>query len=30
MPAGGHFAKMEQPEALAHEIVEFFRLLRTL
>jgi microsomal epoxide hydrolase len=28
MPAGGHFAAMEQPEALAHEIVEFFRPLR--
>jgi len=25
---GGHFAAMEQPEALAHEIVEFFRPLR--
>ena len=28
MPAGGHFAAMEQPEALAREIVEFFRPLR--
>jgi microsomal epoxide hydrolase len=28
MPRGGHFAAMEQPEALAHEIVEFFRPLR--
>jgi len=28
MPKGGHFATMEQPEALAHEIVEFFRPLR--
>ena len=28
MPKGGHFAAMEQPEALAHEIVEFFRPLR--
>ena len=30
MPKGGHFAAMEQPEALAHEIVEFFRPLRPL
>jgi pimeloyl-ACP methyl ester carboxylesterase len=29
MPKGGHFAAMEQPEALAREIVEFFRPLRT-
>ena len=28
MPRGGHFAAMEQPEALAHEITEFFRPLR--
>ena len=28
MPKGGHFAAMEQPAALAHEIVEFFRPLR--
>ncbi len=28
MPKGGHFAAMEQPQALAHEIVEFFRPLR--
>jgi microsomal epoxide hydrolase len=28
MPNGGHFAAMEQPEALAREIVEFFRPLR--
>jgi len=28
MEKGGHFAAMEQPEALAHEIVEFFRPLR--
>jgi microsomal epoxide hydrolase len=28
MPSGGHFAAMEQPEALAREIVEFFRPLR--
>ena len=28
MPRGGHFAAMEQPEALAREIVEFFRPLR--
>ena len=27
-PRGGHFAAMEQPEALAREIVEFFRPLR--
>jgi microsomal epoxide hydrolase len=27
-PKGGHFAAMEQPEALAHEIREFFRPLR--
>jgi pimeloyl-ACP methyl ester carboxylesterase len=28
MPRGGHFAAMEQPEALAREVQEFFRLLR--
>lgn len=28
MPAGGHFAAMEQPEALASEIRAFFRPLR--
>ena len=28
MPRGGHFAAMEQPEALARDIVEFFRPLR--
>jgi pimeloyl-ACP methyl ester carboxylesterase len=28
MPRGGHFAAMEQPEALATEIQAFFRLLR--
>jgi len=28
LPKGGHFAAMEQPEALAREIVEFFRPLR--
>ncbi len=28
MQKGGHFAAMEQPELLAHEIVEFFRPLR--
>jgi pimeloyl-ACP methyl ester carboxylesterase len=28
MPKGGHFAALEQPEALAHEIIEFFRPLR--
>jgi hypothetical protein len=27
MPRGGHFAAMEQPELLAHEITEFFRPL---
>jgi pimeloyl-ACP methyl ester carboxylesterase len=27
-PKGGHFAAMEQPEVLAHEIREFFRPLR--
>ena len=30
MPKGGHFAAMEQPEALAREIVEFVRSLRGL
>ena len=29
MPRGGHFAAMEQPEALAAEIRAFFRPLRT-
>jgi pimeloyl-ACP methyl ester carboxylesterase len=28
MAKGGHFAAMEQPEALAHEIAAFFRPLR--
>jgi pimeloyl-ACP methyl ester carboxylesterase len=28
MPKGGHFAAMEQPEALAGEIQTFFRPLR--
>ena len=28
MPHGGHFAAMEHPAELAHEIVEFFRPLR--
>jgi pimeloyl-ACP methyl ester carboxylesterase len=28
MPRGGHFAALEQPEALAHEVSEFFRPLR--
>jgi pimeloyl-ACP methyl ester carboxylesterase len=28
MPRGGHFAAMEQPEALAAEIRAFFRPLR--
>jgi len=28
MPKGGHFAAMEQPEALAREVFEFFRPLR--
>ena len=28
MPRGGHFAAMEQPQALAHEIVEFFDQIR--
>jgi hypothetical protein len=28
MPRGGHFAALEQPEALAHEVREFFRPLR--
>jgi hypothetical protein len=28
MPAGGHFAAMEQPAALANEIGLFFRALR--
>ena len=29
MPHGGHFAALEQPEALAHEVAAFFRPLRT-
>jgi microsomal epoxide hydrolase len=29
MPRGGHFAAMEEPEALAREIIEFFRPLRS-
>ena len=29
MPRGGHFAALEQPEALAHEIRELFRPLRS-
>jgi len=29
MPRGGHFAAMEQPEALAHDIRDFFRPLRS-
>ena len=28
MPRGGHFAALEQPEALANEVREFFRSLR--
>jgi pimeloyl-ACP methyl ester carboxylesterase len=28
MPNGGHFAALEQPQALANEIREFFRPLR--
>ena len=28
MPSGGHFAAMEEPEALAEEIRAFFRPLR--
>jgi pimeloyl-ACP methyl ester carboxylesterase len=28
MPKGGHFAAMEQPDALADEIRAFFRPLR--
>ena len=28
MEKGGHFAAMEQPEALAREVREFFRPLR--
>jgi hypothetical protein len=28
MQRGGHFAAMEQTDALAHEIREFFRPLR--
>jgi len=29
MPAGGHFAALEQPAMLAEEIRAFFRPLRT-
>jgi microsomal epoxide hydrolase len=29
MPAGGHFAALEQPEALVHDIRTFFRPLRS-
>jgi pimeloyl-ACP methyl ester carboxylesterase len=29
MPCGGHFAALEQPEALANEVREFFRPLRS-
>jgi microsomal epoxide hydrolase len=28
MPHGGHFAALEQPEALAREILEFFNALQ--
>jgi pimeloyl-ACP methyl ester carboxylesterase len=28
MPKGGHFAALEQPEALAREVRAFFRPLR--
>jgi pimeloyl-ACP methyl ester carboxylesterase len=28
MPKGGHFAALEQPEALAREVREFFRALQ--
>jgi pimeloyl-ACP methyl ester carboxylesterase len=28
MPKGGHFAALEQPQALASDIREFFRPLR--
>jgi pimeloyl-ACP methyl ester carboxylesterase len=28
MPRGGHFAAMEQPDALANEVRAFFRPLR--
>jgi pimeloyl-ACP methyl ester carboxylesterase len=30
MPKGGHFAAMEQPELLAHDVAKFFRPLRTV
>ena len=30
MPQGGHFAALEQPEALTREITEFFRPLRSV
>jgi len=29
MPRGGHFAALEQPDALANEVREFFRPLRS-
>lgn len=29
MPRGGHFAALEEPDLLAHDLVEFFRPLRT-
>jgi pimeloyl-ACP methyl ester carboxylesterase len=29
MPRGGHFAAMEEPELLAHDLREFFRPLRS-
>jgi len=29
MPKGGHFAALEQPEALAHDVQTFFRSLRS-
>ncbi len=29
MPRGGHFAALEQPDALANEMREFFRPLRS-
>ena len=28
LPRGGHFAALEQPEALAREILEFFNALQ--
>jgi pimeloyl-ACP methyl ester carboxylesterase len=30
MPKGGHFAAMEQPEALAKDIQAFFRPMRAV